>query len=225
MKKFLFTLTMAAALSGMQANAESKLYSENVTVNQGETTLELKLMNDAKVAGYQANLSVTGSNVTIGEGIAMTSNKMPGSEPFVGAHNMSATSLNMLVYSNECLAYSASATGKAVLTVPVNFTAAGTYTFTLSGVILSDEVGTTTKCSDVTFTVTVNAGVPNDVNGDKIFDFEDAQDLFAALMGMSTKDVNLVDYNKDGVIDFEDPQNMFEVLMGLKTYEQILKNK
>lgn len=204
MKKSLLALTLAAAFSGMQA--ESRLYIESVpSAKQGVIELKLKLDADADaVAGYQAKLTSESNAAVVENSPVMNSeNKIPGENSFFGTHNVGndELELNILSYSDKCQTFSAGS-GQVIATIPVTINEAGTYNFTLTGIILADATGDTTPCSDVPFTVTVNAGVQYDVNGDGTFNFADVLDLFDYYNEDETN--KLIDFNGDGSKNFAD---------------------
>lgn len=213
MKKSLLALTLATAFCSMQA--ENKIFISNIEAEPGTINLELKLNAEADaIAGYQAKLTTTSSAVTVDEGDAvMTANKIPGENSFFGTHNVGTESmaLNILSYSGDCSTFAATTEDVVIANIPVTINEAGTYTFTLSGIILADATGKTTTCSDVAFTVTVKeAGDPNDINGDDSFDFYDVLD-FLDYLNAGELD-KIFDFNEDDEIDFYDVLDLLDYL-------------
>lgn len=218
MKKFLFTLTMAAALSGMQANAGTNDYltgKAGQTAKVGETLqLELQLASGSDVvAGYQADITVTNaSDVTFGEGFAASGDVLEGG--WYGSNQLADGTFKILSYSESCSTLAKQTTARTVSTIPVTFAKEGTYTFTVKNVILSDETGTTITAANKTFTVTVEAEEewPSmallDFNEDGEFDFFDILDLLDCYNEGDYE--SMVDFNEDGECDFFDILDMLD---------------
>lgn len=203
MKKLLCTLTMAAALGGMHANAANSITAANVEGKPGETVnVEIKLTSDGAVAGYQVNIKANKAGLTLGT--ATTTGAATLDDAWIGSKAVTTTSYNLLCYSETCKTY-ASKAEKIVAVIPVTIpadAAEGTYTFTLGKGVVSDATGVAASCADASFTITVKAAsVKGDYDGVGGFDINDIQYLYNIL----TDKTQAVDpsYNYDGIGGFD----------------------
>lgn len=209
MKKFLYTLTLAAAMSGMHVNAANNFSVTDVEGKPGETiNIQIQLASDDAVAGYQVNLKADKEGLTLGTATVTGAATLEGA--WIGSNAVSNTSYNLLCYSETCKTY-ANNTAKVVAVVPVTIpagTAEGVYTFTLSNGVLSNAAGVAANCADGSFKVTVKAaGVENDINGDSTFDIKDVNTIFY-YYSISSNDLKY-DINGDGSFNIKDVNQIF----------------
>lgn len=215
MKKSLLTFAMAAFLCGMQANADNVFTAASLEGAPGETVnIELKLASDAAVAGFQANIAADKAGLTLGD--ATIEGAATLTQAWIGSHAVSATSYNLLSYSQNCSTF-ASNDAKIVAVIPVTIPAEaeeGEYTFTIKNGIVSNAMGVASTCVNGQFTMTVkkkNAFKRGDVDGNNSVDMQDVKEL-KRILSTDDKSNPRADVYVDGIYDLQDLKELRTII-------------
>lgn len=217
MKKFLYTLTMAAALSGMQANAENVFSVSNASLSgkPGETVIvELELASDVEVAGFQANVAADKAGLSWGEVQAGTAAL---ESVWKGSNAVTDQSYNVLFYSETCKTYTSNAkkvVAKIPVTIPSTATDGTVYNLTIGNGVISTAAGVAANCTGATLALAVKSAPLykiGDVDGNNSVDLGDIKEL-KTIISEEIKSNTRADVFVDGAYDLKDLSELKKII-------------